>query len=78
MATGKAVFKFVARSAADLQEIDHLHQEYGLDPIWVMPAGITTEAVLDGMRELADLVIARGWNLSSRLHVLLWGDTRGR
>jgi hypothetical protein len=30
------------------------------------------------MRLLADEVIARGWNLSTRLHDLLWEDTRGR
>ena len=26
---------------------------------------------------LADDVIKRGWNLTTRLHILLWGDKRG-
>jgi organic radical activating enzyme len=77
-ATGKAVFKFVASSVADLDEIGRLQQQFGLDPVWVMPAGATSAAVLAGMRDLADAVMARGWHLSGRLHVLLWEDVRGR
>jgi 7-carboxy-7-deazaguanine synthase len=30
------------------------------------------------MRLLADPVPARGWNLSTRLHTLLWENDRGR
>jgi 7-carboxy-7-deazaguanine synthase len=77
-ATGKAVFKFVVTGPADLAEIDHLQAELELDPVWVMPEGTATERVLAVMREVADDVLARGWHLTSRLHVLLWGDTRGR
>jgi 7-carboxy-7-deazaguanine synthase len=75
---GNARFKFVAASPADLDEIASLQEAYGLDPVWVMPEGTSSAAVLGGMRALAEEVIARGWNLSSRLHVLLWEDTRGR
>lgn len=76
--SGRAVFKFVASSVADLDEIASLQQRYGLDPVWVMPEGTATSTVVDGMRALADAVLARGWNLTTRLHVLLWEDTRGR
>jgi len=68
----------VATGLGDLDEIAGLREAYGLDPVWVMPEGTTSAAVLDGMRLLADEVIARGWHLTPRLHVLLWGDQRGR
>jgi 7-carboxy-7-deazaguanine synthase len=76
--TGKAVWKFVVTSPADLDEIAGLQQRYGLDQVWVMPEGTTSGQILRGMRELADPVLARGWNLTPRLHTLLWGDQRGR
>lgn len=76
--SGAARFKFVAQDLSDLAEIAALQEAYGLDPVWVMPQGTTSTAVVSGMRLLADEVIARGWNLSTRLHVLLWEDTRGR
>lgn len=76
--SGKARFKFVAAGLDDLEEIAGLQAAYGLDPVWVMPEGTSSTAVLGGMRLLAEEVIARGWNLSTRLHVLLWEDARGR
>lgn len=78
VATGRAVFKFVASRVADLEEIADLQREFDLRPVWVMPEGTTTERLLEVMRALADEVVARGWHLSTRLHVMLWGDARGR
>lgn len=78
MATGRAVFKFVAASIADLDEIAALQRRFDLQPVWVMPEGTDSGRLLTVMRDLADEVIGRGWNLSTRLHVMLWGDTRGR
>jgi 7-carboxy-7-deazaguanine synthase len=76
--SGSARFKFVAQNLSDLAEIAALQETYALDPVWVMPEGTTSAAVMSGMRLLADEVIARGWHLSPRLHVLLWEDARGR
>ncbi|MGH3935266.1 MAG: 7-carboxy-7-deazaguanine synthase QueE, partial [Pseudonocardiaceae bacterium] len=78
VATGRAVFKFVASSVADLDEIADLERQFGLRPVWVMPEGTSTERLLEVMRGLADEVVGRGWHLSPRLHVMLWGDARGR
>lgn len=78
VASSKAVFKFVVVDKGDLDEIADLERTYSLTPIWVMPEGRTPDEVLRRARDLADDVISRGWNLSTRLHVLLWGDQRGR
>lgn len=77
-ATGRAAFKFVATGPADLEEVQAIVDAHGLDPVWIMPEGVTPDAVLAGGRALADAVTARGWHLTTRLHVLLWGDERGR
>jgi organic radical activating enzyme len=77
-ATGKAVFKFVACGPGDLDEVAELAARFGLAPVWIMPEGVTPERVLAGMRDLADEVLRRGWNLTARTHVLLWGAARGR
>ncbi|GII96721.1 7-carboxy-7-deazaguanine synthase QueE [Sinosporangium siamense] len=76
--SGRAVFKFVASERSDLDEIEDLVQRYGLSPVYVMPEGRTPDAVITRARELADDVIARGWSMTQRLHVLLWSDERGR
>lgn len=72
----KAVFKFVVDGPGDLDEIADLEAEHELAPIWVMPLGTTYDQVLNGARAVAGQVLARGWNLTIRLHVLLWGDVR--
>lgn len=76
--TGRAVFKFVCAAASDLAEVAELQQRYGLDPIWIMPMGRTPAEVNSGLAALSDAVVEHGWNLTTRLHVLAWGDERGR
>jgi 7-carboxy-7-deazaguanine synthase len=76
--SGRAVFKFVVDSDADVAELVELQHELRLAPIWVMPQGTTESVVKDGLRRLADSALLHGWNISPRLHVLLWGDERGR
>ncbi|MEO7836012.1 MAG: 7-carboxy-7-deazaguanine synthase QueE [Acidimicrobiales bacterium] len=78
LATGRAVFKFVAADLADLDEIDELVRRCQLTPVWVMPEGTDATTVTARLRELAAPVLARGWNLTPRLHILIWGDERGR
>jgi organic radical activating enzyme len=76
--SGKASWKFVVESPEDLNEVQDLVTEYRLDPVWIMPEGTDSTTVLDRMRLLADPVHARGWNLTSRLHILLWENARAR
>jgi 7-carboxy-7-deazaguanine synthase len=78
LATGKSVFKFVASSAAELDDIGDVVARCRLAPVMIMPAGTEAEQMIRVARELADPVLARGWDLTIRLHVLLWGNERAR
>jgi 7-cyano-7-deazaguanosine (preQ0) biosynthesis protein QueE len=76
-ATGRAIFKFVACELSDLGEIAAIVDECRLTDIWVMPEGRDAATLEKHSTLLADEVVARGWNLTTRLHILLWGDKRG-
>ena len=53
-------------------------REFGLTEIWLSPEGTTPAAVIGQLRMAADAALARGWNLTVREHVLIWGGERGR
>lgn len=76
--SGKAVFKFVASGPAELDDIGEVVARWRLAPIVIMPAGTAADETVRVARELAEPVLARGWDLTIRLHVLLWGNERGR
>lgn len=74
------VLKFVCATVDDLHEVDAFVAQVGADPsrVWVMPEGTNAARILAGAHAIADAALARGYNLSTRLHVLLWGDARAR
>jgi organic radical activating enzyme len=71
--TGKAIFKFVVTGVEELEEV----AAFDVAPVWVMPEGTSAEVVRERLAALVEPVLARGWNLTPRLHVELWGDKRG-
>jgi 7-carboxy-7-deazaguanine synthase len=75
--TGKAAFKFVACAPSDLDEVSVIVDGCGLTDVWIMPEGIDATTLERRSRQLAEDVIKRGWNLTTRLHILIWGDRRG-
>ncbi|WP_328373289.1 7-carboxy-7-deazaguanine synthase QueE (plasmid) [Streptomyces sp. NBC_00445] len=78
VASGRAAFKFVASSVADLDRIAELADAHRLTPVWVMPEGTTADAITETTQVLADAVAARRWHFTTRLHVLAFADARGR
>jgi 7-cyano-7-deazaguanosine (preQ0) biosynthesis protein QueE len=76
-ATGRAAFKFVACEPSDLDEVEAIVDECCLTNVWIMPEGTDANTLERRSSVLADDVVKRGWNLSTRLHILLWGDRRG-
>lgn len=71
------VFKFVCRDSQDLDEVASVERRFGTRPVWIMPEGRTAATVGRHLAALGDEVVARGWNLTTRLHVVVWGDKRG-
>lgn len=79
-AKGRACFKFVATRPEDLNEVDKLVDEHRVpaSAVWIMPEGTTSEQVLGTHRDIADAVLQRGYNTTTRLHTLLWEQERAR
>ena len=75
---GKAHFKFVCETVNDLNEVELLAQEFDIpnSAIWIMPEGTNAETIVFRLEKLADAVVAKRYNLTTRLHVLAWGHRR--
>jgi hypothetical protein len=77
-ALDKAVFKFVARTPADLDEVAAVAARHAIpaDRIMIMPEGTDSPTLIARVAVLADAVLARGYGMSDRLHIHLFGDIR--
>ena len=75
----KANFKFVVASPEDVDEVLGLQREYAIDPsrIFLMPEGRDSEELRARSVWLASLCGQHGFNFTDRLHIHLYGDTRG-
>lgn len=75
----RACFKFVAQHPDDLQQIKEFQETYHIPnyTIWVMPEGVTAQAQIDGLKLLSKPVVEQGWNISTRLQILTYGNTKG-
>jgi 7-carboxy-7-deazaguanine synthase len=80
-----SVFKFVIDTrtpeamAADLDEAVMLVSTWRIpaELVWLSPCGTSTPEVIDGMKLLEPACLSEGFNLSSRLQVLMHGNERG-
>lgn len=78
---GRADFKFVCAQPGDVYAAAGHADRFGVprERVWIMPEGRDAAAVLDRGAQLADTAIGAGFNVSTRLHLLLWpGEDRGR
>jgi organic radical activating enzyme len=75
----RAWFKFVAASPDDASEIAMLAERFAIPAtrILLMPEGTDTATLRARTAWLADLCLERGWRFTDRLHIHLYGDTRG-
>ena len=77
--SGKAWFKFVVTNltaSADFDEIDRIVKEINIpaNRVMVMPEGTTLEHNIDTAKDIVDRALHRGYGLTFRSHILLWGD----
>jgi 7-carboxy-7-deazaguanine synthase len=75
-----ASFKFVIDKPEDLVEIDQIQKKYDLpkDQIILMPQGVTKESIMEKSRWITNYAKNNNFAFSTRLHVLLWDNQRGK
>ena len=74
--------KFVVGSARreweELENTVRKFREAGVDwPVWIMPTGAREEEQTDTAGKVAEEAFKRGYNVSARVHVYLFGNAIG-
>lgn len=70
-------WKFVLASEGDYEEVDWLVQHHQLAPVYVMAEGIESWRLAQRLAKLAPGAIQRGYRLTPRMHIDLFGNRRG-
>ncbi|MXO89450.1 7-carboxy-7-deazaguanine synthase QueE [Pontixanthobacter aquaemixtae] len=75
----RAFFKFVVASQADVAEAAELVRAHGLPKkrLFLMPEGTDSETLRTREKWLIEVCLEHGLRMSDRLHIHLFGDTRG-
>ena len=75
----RACFKFVVASEADVAAVQVLCSAVAIAPdrTFLMPEGTDSATITARLKWLAPLAASNGMRLSDRLHIHLFGDTRG-
>jgi len=75
----RAFFKFVIAAPEDVDEVRTLHARHRFRPghVFLMPEGTDSATLRTREAWLAPLCLEHGFRMSDRLHIHLYGDTRG-
>ena len=76
----EAYFKFVITGESDVDEVCTLRDKYGLsrDRVLLMPEGRIPTSLEEKSSWLPEACVQHGFRFTTRLHIILWGDERGR
>jgi 7-carboxy-7-deazaguanine synthase len=76
---GNSYFKFVVQTKDDLDEVEALVRRYSIRPskVILMPEGTEAAILRERTIWLSEICESRGYRLTPRLHILLWGNKRG-
>jgi 7-carboxy-7-deazaguanine synthase len=75
----RAYLKFVVASPEDVDEVLALHRRYRFRPsqVFLMAEGTDSATLRSRQAWLSDLCLKHGFRMSDRMHIHLYGDTRG-
>ncbi|MFO6447823.1 7-carboxy-7-deazaguanine synthase QueE [Erythrobacter sp. NE805] len=75
----RAFLKFVIASPADVEEVLALHRRYRFRPerVFLMAEGKDSATLRARQAWLSELCLKHGFRMSDRMHIHLYGDTRG-
>ena len=79
-AVDELAFKFVVRDAADIAVVQQVDKDYGLSArhrVFLMPYGQEPDEIIETSKQLIPTLAATGYDLSPRLHSIMWGKRRG-
>ncbi|PIZ71984.1 7-carboxy-7-deazaguanine synthase [Candidatus Peregrinibacteria bacterium CG_4_10_14_0_2_um_filter_43_11] len=74
----KVIFKFVVSKKSDLNEIDQYVRKYKIpkSKAYLMPEGVEKSGIEKRSKWLVELCKKEGYNFTTRLHILLYGNQR--
>ena len=80
VADPNAIFKFVVTDERDLNEVQQIATAHGIesDRVWIMPEGVDREVLERRLIEISEARIERGYNVTGRLHIQIFGGQRGK
>lgn len=75
----RAFLKFVIASPEDVEEVLALHRRYRFRPerVFLMAEGTDSATLRARQAWLSELCLKHGFRMSDRMHIHLYGDTRG-
>ncbi|MDE2987118.1 MAG: 7-carboxy-7-deazaguanine synthase QueE [Chloroflexota bacterium] len=75
-----AWFKFVVEAPSDIDEVNRIVKRYDIPSqrVILMPQGTSHAELARRSPSIAKLCTLHGYRFSTRAHILLWGDVRGR
>jgi len=73
-----AIFKFVVKTKIDWKEVEKIVKQIKIpnEQIYIMPEGLNRTRWIHHALKLIDKIKNKGWNLATRLHIILWNKKR--
>lgn len=76
----KYIVKFLAKNNKDMDFINTYVKNHNIqsENVWIQPIGITPEEMIKTIKQLETQILDNNYNVSARLHVLVFGDKKGK